>query len=315
MADDQLDLFGDSDNPTAAEDDLRTAASLQALMQLPGVGSARAIRLAQGFGSWAKLLASSPEQIRSVVRTRLDVMWRPTPIEMTEGIRMIGWFDDSFPSLLREIPNPPAILWVRGELSDPERRLAVVGTRTPTSWGIEMAASIATETTVLGLCVVSGLALGVDIVAHRAALEANGRTIAVLGSGVDRPTPKEHAPDAEAILESGGALISEVPLGTPPSPQTLVSRNRLQAGLSLATIVVQCGRDSGTMKTARFALDQGRALAVPLPPDSETDLGANAGTRELIGQTQGPDGSKAWTTTTLTSREDLRLLLSSQSSS
>lgn len=133
------------------------------------------------------------------------------------------------------------------------------------------------------MSVVSGLALGIDIAAHRAALRVGGHTTAVLGSGIDRTTPREHLVDAEEIVKSGGCILIEQPPGTRSSPQTLVARNRIQTGLSSLVVVVQCGMKSGTMTTARHALSQGRPLAVADPSaQDERANEENAGSLSLL---------------------------------
>ena len=308
MQDDELTLFDAVSASTNPENDLQSAESLLSLMSLPGIGSGRALRLAEGFNSWDALLSATPEEVRRVARARVDIGWRPAPPEVPASSYVVGWFQNGYPLALKDIPNPPAVLWVRGDLRPDERCVAIVGTRSPTQWGTSMAASIAAEAAGVGVCVVSGLAKGIDIAAHRAALQSGGRTVAVLGSGVDRPTPFEHERDAQSILESGGAVISEMPPGTVPSARSLVSRNRIQSGLSFATIVVQCATNSGTMHTARFAREQNRRVASPVPPDNESELDTNSGNLELC----RPAFDTAQVTPpaqALTSREALRALL------
>ena len=262
------DALFELDGPAPADGDLRTVAGLSALLSLRGVGSGRAIRLATAFGNSEAFNAASPEARRRVVGTAVDGRISVLDVVWPESGIALGYFDDAFPEALRSISDPPAVLAVRGVLPS-QPAVAVVGTRTPTQWGTDMAAEIARAAVEAGLAVVSGLALGVDIAAHRAAVAAGGSTLAVLGNGLDVISPRQHIHDAEEIVASGGCLITEQPAGTPASARTLVARNRLQTALSRATIVVQCGSDSGTMKTAEYALKQGRQLAVPLPPENE----------------------------------------------
>ncbi len=178
-------------------------------------------------------------------------------------VRVLTLMDPGYPSLLREIAVPPAVLFLRGELAD-RPALAVVGTRSMTPYGARVVGDIVPELARQGIAVVSGLALGVDGAAHRAALEGNGVTWAVLASGVDRPYPMTHRGLAEQILERGGALVSEFPLGTGALKHHFPIRNRIIAGLARATLVIEASDRSGTLLTARSALEANRdVLAVP----------------------------------------------------
>ena len=301
----ELALFslGSIDAPGSENNvaDLQTAEGLLALMALPSVGNARAIKFAQKFRSADAFNDASPETRRHVGGVAIEDHVHLTHLGVPGGAIAVGFFDDAYPSAVREIPNPPAVIWVRGSLPDPARRIAVVGTRSATPWGAQLARSIGEDAAEAGVSVVSGLAFGVDIAAHRGALAAGGHTVAVLGSGIDVPSPREHANEVEEILESGGCLIAEVPPGTPPNPRTLVSRNRIQSGLSYATIVVQCGLKSGTLSTAKFALDQKRVLALPVPPEAERVHPENAGSESMLSASPAP--------VVLATRDDLASLL------
>jgi DNA processing protein len=169
-----------------------------------------------------------------------------------------------YPAGLRSIPSPPKTLWVRGTLP-PAAAVAVVGTRHPSRFGRSVADAAARSAVAAGLAVISGLAAGIDTVAHESALAAGGLTWAVLGSGVDVPTPISNAALAEEIVACGGGLIAEVPPGTPVARRQLVARDRIQSGLSLAVVICQCETSSGAMHTARFAVVQGRLLVVVRP--------------------------------------------------
>ncbi len=173
--------------------------------------------------------------------------------------------DEDYPSLLLETPQPPVVLFLRGHLellNTPQ--LAVVGTRHPTPQGEQTAYDFARHLAEGGLVITSGLALGIDAAAHRGALEASGgATVAVLGTGIDRVYPARHRALAHTIAERG-LLVSEFPLGTPPLPEHFPRRNRLISGLSLGTLVVEAALNSGSLVTARHALEQGReVLAIP----------------------------------------------------
>ncbi len=191
----------------------------------------------------------------------------------------VCWEEDSYPARLREIADPPLSLAVRGTLTDADTlAVAVVGARRASEYGRGIAAEIAGGLARVGVTVVSGLAAGIDAAAHRAALGADGRTLAVLGTGIDRVYPPWHAGLAQEIVR-GGALISEFPCGTPPLPYHFPRRNRLISGLTLGTIVVEAAEQSGSLITARWALEQGREVfAVPGP----AGLAAHRGPHRLI---------------------------------
>jgi DNA processing protein len=170
-----------------------------------------------------------------------------------------------YPERLKEIYDPPPVLWVRGDrtlLSRPG--IAVVGTRHPTPYGTGMAEILSRDLAARRLLIVSGMARGIDSCAHRGALLARTPTVAVWGTGVDVVYPKENKKLAEEILETGGAIVSELPLGTFPAPQNFPRRNRILSGMSIAVLVVEAGENSGTRVTARCAAEQNRDLyAVP----------------------------------------------------
>jgi DNA processing protein len=256
----------------------------------PGIGPARIARLVEHFGSvgaaWeasrADLLACGLDVKRcdALLDTRrrvdldneLERVWQA-------GARAISVEDADYPALLRQVPQAPPLIYVRGALAAADEwALAVVGTRGPTSYGKEAARRFAGDLAASGVTIVSGLAIGVDTVAHTAALEAGGRTIAVLGCGVDIPYPPRNTRLAEQIAQQG-ALISEYPLGTLPAAANFPPRNRLISGLSLGTLVVEAGARSGALITVTFALEQGREVfAVPGSIFSQ----ASAGTNQLI---------------------------------
>jgi len=191
-------------------------------------------------------------------------------------MRLLAREDPDFPEPLRVIPSPPSFLYVRGRLV-PEDGLAVaiVGSRHATPYGIEVAERLAADLASRGVTVVSGLARGVDSAAHRGALEAGGRTIAVLGSGVDVIYPPEHRRLA-ALIEESGAVVSQFPPGTPPLAQHFPIRNRVIAGLSLGVVIVEATDRSGSLITAGLAADLGReVMAVPGRVTSPESRGAH----------------------------------------
>ena len=233
------------------------------LSRVPGIGpaTARAIRSFQDFGAVRDQLARAK---------RL-------------GARLVASSSTEYPALLRQTYDHPPFLWVRGRLrAEDEHAVAVVGTRRPTDYGSRVTRGLAADLARAGITVVSGLAYGVDVLAHRAALEAGGRTIAVLGSGVDRIYPGHHARLAGEIVQNG-ALVSEFPMGTAPDAPNFPRRNRLISGISLGTLVVEAFATGGALITAREALDQNREVfAVPAAIDND----AGRGTNQLIRDSQ-----------------------------
>jgi len=189
--------------------------------------------------------------------------------------------DERYPDRLRRLSDPPPLLYVRGdvELLARERLVAVVGTREPTVFGTSAAESLTGALADSGWGIVSGLAKGIDTIAHRTALEHGAPTIAVMGGGLDRVYPAENKDLAARIVDQGGALISEQPFGEQARPQHLIARDRLQSGLSAAVVVAQSGVRSGTMHTARFAAAQGRPLFCPVP---HSENAASEGLRVLL---------------------------------
>ncbi len=176
------------------------------------------------------------------------------------GVKVINWHHPDYPARLKEISDPPPVLYYKGQLlpSD-ERSVAVVGTRNPTSYGREVAAGLTGDLAQRGIAIVSGMALGIDGVAHRAALERGGRTVALLAGGLDIVYPKEHTRLFQQIQENG-AVVSEVTLGVRPDSRSFPRRNRLISGISLGTLVVEAGETSGARWTVRHALDQNREV-------------------------------------------------------
>ena len=192
------------------------------------------------------------------------------------GVHVLTWDSPDYPDLLRQISDAPPVLFVRGDITPADEwAVALVGTRKATVYGREAARILATDLAQNRVTVVSGLARGIDSVAHKAALDAGGRTLAVLGSGVDCIYPAEHRKLADAIAENG-ALISDYPLGTQPESSNFPARNRIISGLSLGVVVVEADFKSGALITADFALDQGREVfAVPGGILSPASAGCN----------------------------------------
>ncbi len=203
------------------------------------------------------------------------------------GVTVLTWDDDAYPARLREIGTPPSVLYVRGTLTpDDEWAIAVVGTRHPSAYGLEMARRLAGDLARNRVTVVSGLARGIDSEAHHAALAAGGRTVAILGSGLDRIYPPENT-DLSRRIAASGAVLSEYPFGTQPEAGNFPARNRIISGLTLGTLVIEAGETSGALITARCALEQGReTFAVPGTALSRRSAGTNrllqAGEAKLV---------------------------------
>lgn len=197
-------------------------------------------------------------------------------------IESISFNDARYPSLLKAIPDAPTRLFCLGQLPQPDALcVAIVGTRKATVQGKMIARQIAKELAAEGIIIVSGLAIGVDTVAHEGALEAKGKTIAVLANGLHNIYPAQNATLANALTTAGGAIISEYASHTPAYPSRFLERNRIVSGLCVATIVVEAPKKSGTLATARFALEQGRELfVIPGPADHENYAGSHSLIRE-----------------------------------
>lgn len=265
------------------------ARALLALSLVPGVGAGRLRALLAAFGTAAAVMQASPQALarvdgvgRQTARAIAAFDAEPAIAEQLDraaraGAHPVVLTDDAYPALLREIADAPPVLWVRGRLApEDQRAVAIVGTRRATDYGRRVAHTFAAELARLGVTVVSGLAYGIDIAAHRGVLEAGGRTIAVLGSGVDRIYPARHVRDAEAIADGQGAVVSEFPLGTPPDAPHFPRRNRIIAGLALGTLVAEARRSGGALLTAFLATEQNRAVfAAPSSLYTEAGEGGN----------------------------------------
>jgi DNA processing protein len=261
-----------------------------ALNMTPGVGPRAAARLLERFGSAEGVFGAlrselerlrlRPEAVESIVlRDRhADAAAELERVREIEGAEVLALDDGAYPALLREIPDPPVTLYVRGRwracLDAP--CVGVVGSRRCSTYGQNVSHSLARELASRGVTIVSGLARGIDAAAHRGALEAGGRTVAVLGTGLDEVYPRDHRRLAEEILAKGGALVTQFPLGTPPVAENFPYRNRIISGLSLGAVVVEASENSGSLITARLALEQGREVyAVPGNITSRNSFGTN----------------------------------------
>ena len=259
-----------------------------AFNRIPGLGRARFTLLEKRFGALSKAWDASASElsgagldrktVQSIARKRgsIDPDAEMDKLESME-VEAFTWHDDGYPPRLKEIYDLPPLLYVRGALlpSD-ERSVAIVGTRKPTPYGRQAAYQVTFDLARSGVAIVSGLARGVDGIAHRATLDAEQRTIAVLAGGLDWIYPREHRSLSESIAQNG-ALVSEHPLGARPAPGNFPRRNRIMAGMTLGTVVVEANRGSGALITARHALEQNREVfAVPGSILSPASAGTNA---------------------------------------
>lgn len=261
------------------------------LRAVPGLGDATACRLVQAFGGPDAVLRASqdalmqaggisPALARAIRQGPSADALRSIDVELTAlermPVRVLTFLDPDYPARLKTIPDPPPLLSVSGALRAADSHaVAVVGTRDATPAGRLVAERLSKGLAEAGLTVVSGLARGIDAVAHRSALEAGGRTIAVLGCGIDRTYPSEHQALRRKI-EEGGAVLSELPLGAYPHAYHFPKRNRIISGLSFGVVVVEAAPQSGSLITARLAAEQGREVfAVPGSVQSEQSRGTN----------------------------------------
>jgi DNA processing protein len=247
-----------------------------ALALTPGLGPKRILDAVQKFETASSLLAlpltaleglNFPAEVAQFIfdgkaRQAAEAEWRRVA---AQGAAIVTFACPEYPERLKEIYDPPPVLWLHGDarlLARPS--IAIVGTRHPTPYGSGVAELLARDLAARRLLVVSGMARGIDSCAHKGALAARMPTVAVWGTGIDVVYPKENKKLAEDILASGGAIVSEVPMGTFPAPQNFPRRNRILSGLSVAVLVVEAGENSGTRVTARCAAEQNRDLyAVP----------------------------------------------------
>lgn len=254
---------------------------------IPGIGRVRLSQIESHFGSLEKAWNSPIDEFKNTVLDRVTkrsvIQWRDKislDSEMEKihrlNVKVLTCNDTNYPSRLKEIYDYPPVLYIRGEMiPDDEWCIAVVGTRRATIYGKQITEEIVTDLTRNKITIVSGLARGVDTIAHRSALNTGGRTLAVFACGLDMVYPAENERLAREIMERG-ALISEYPLGTRPRAENFPLRNRILSGLSLGVLVTEAGEDSGAMITARRALEQNREVfAIPGSILSQASRGVN----------------------------------------
>ncbi|MGH8011231.1 MAG: DNA-processing protein DprA [Candidatus Binataceae bacterium] len=263
-----------------------------ALRRVHGVGPRSCRLLIERFGSPEQVFAADERAIAACGIPRPAAHnikefkeFEPVEKELCElprlDARLVRWTDDEYPTNLRHIADPPPFFFLRGTLANDPKCVAVVGARAASDAGRRMASRLGLELAAKGFTVVSGLARGIDSEAHQGALDADGRTVAVLGCGIDVIYPPENRKLAENIIAGGGALLSELPVGTPPVAENFPARNRLISGLCLGVVIVEAAEKSGSLITARMALEQDRQVfAVPGSPLTGKTRGSNRLLRE-----------------------------------
>ncbi len=258
-----------------------------------GIGPAKVRALLDHFGTLGAAWTATEYQLQQIgldkraintflkTRAQLDLDVEMARIEKA-NVELITWDSDNYPAYLQEIAKPPHLLYVHGRLIETDQwAVAVVGTRRLTAYGRQITKDLVAGLVRNNITVVSGLARGIDAIAHKTAVEMNGRTIGVLGSGLDCIYPAEHRDLAKAIIDGRGAIISEYGLGIRPEAKNFPPRNRIISGLSLGVIVVEAGERSGALITSNFALEQDREVfAVP----GNINSPASKGPHKLIQQ-------------------------------
>jgi DNA processing protein len=260
-----------------------------ALNMTPGVGPRAATRLLESFGSASSVfnarrgelesLRLRPETIESIIAHDLHVRAASELDRVKElGGDVLILDDGSYPTLLREIDDPPPVLYVKGDWQAcfEQPAVGVVGSRTCSTYGENSSEMLSRDLASRGICIISGLARGIDAAAHRGAIKGNGKTIAVLGTGIDAVYPRENTGLVRDILNSGGCVVTQFPLGTPPLKDNFPYRNRIISGLSLGVLIVEASERSGSLITARLAAEQNReVMAVPGNITSGNSFGTN----------------------------------------
>lgn len=270
-----------------------------ALMSVRGVGPQAARKLSGRFATVGELQSASSSTLATMVGAAVLAalvdrqVWEKALAKAEDTldaasrhrVRVLSATDEEYPTWLRLLPDRPPVLYVRGHLRPGKRYVASIGTREPSKFGEEVTRRIVTELGKHNWSIVSGLALGIDTLSHRAALDCGAHTVAVLANGLESVYPKKNTALADEILEAGGALVSEQPIGTPAIPRHLVQRDRLQSGMSAGTVVMQTDIVGGSMHTVRFTLMQERLLFAPLPKGRHAE---EAKSRGILALTQMP---------------------------
>jgi DNA processing protein len=259
-----------------------------ALALTPGLGPTRIKKLIEQYGTAERVFHASLTELEATgmravsaqsiaTGKSLELAQQECAKAVEARARIISLSDPEYPQRLKEIYDPPVVLFVKGSIDVlAQPGIAMVGTRHPTPYGSGMAERLSTDLAARGLVIISGLARGIDTASHRGAVAAKGKTIAVLGTGIDVMYPKENTRLTEQIVALGGALITEFPVGTPPTPQNFPIRNRIISGMSAGVLVVEAAEYSGTRITSRLALEQNRDVyAVPGNVTNKNSWGPN----------------------------------------
>jgi DNA processing protein len=261
-----------------------------ALTKIPRIGVVRRYELLSKFGSIENVFEQDISKIKEVCNIKSKdfeklfnkrIIFEKAEKELNEiikkGYGVVTLEDETYPANLKNISDPPILMYYKGNITTEDiNSVGIVGTRTPSKHGMEIAYKIAYDLSKASITIVSGLAKGIDSSGHRGCVDANGRTIAVLGSGIDIIYPYENRKLAEKIIANGGLILSEFPIGTKPERYNFPQRNRIIAGITLGIIVIQSPEDSGSLITAKLANDYGRSIfAVPGSPNSRLYKGSN----------------------------------------
>ncbi|NNF00149.1 MAG: DNA-protecting protein DprA [Pyrinomonadaceae bacterium] len=259
------------------------------LNMTPGVGPRKATQLLESFGSAENVFGALRSELESLrlrpetIQSILKKEFHDKAAGELEKVKRLGGDvlildDGSYPALLREIVDPPITLYVKGNWQEcfEEPCVGVVGSRLCSTYGRNSAEMLSRDLAENGVCIVSGFARGIDSSAHIGAINGKGKTIAVFGTGIDQVYPKENIELVSSILDSGGAVVSQFPLGTPPLRENFPYRNRIISGLSLGVLIVEASERSGSLITARLAMEQDReVLAIPGSITSKNSFGTN----------------------------------------
>ncbi|AHG50266.1 hypothetical protein RLEG12_01270 (plasmid) [Rhizobium leguminosarum bv. trifolii CB782] len=269
-----------------------TSVALTALMKLKGVGRRAALRIVHGPipDSDAREIIADRAMRAKLPEIELLNAWDRAEVELentkASGIKFFSFHDEGYPERLRNIPDPPAVLYVKGDVSGlhAPKCLAVVGTREPTPYGEVVARKSAATAAEAGFIIVSGLAHGCDTLGHEGCLDAYGVGVAVMAHGLDKVYPAANRGLASRLLENGGCLVSEYPLGVTPMRTAFAERDRVQSGLSDAVLVIETDVKGGTMHTVRFSREQKRILACIDHPDKWKGEDKTKGNQMMIAE-------------------------------
>jgi DNA processing protein len=260
---------------------LRSAVGITTLLSMKDVGPVTVSKIIDRYADFRGLLAASADDLKplmnekqrrriqdepAALQTAFDYALRQADMAEEYEVQMLSIYDEAYPARLRDDPSPPMVLFVGGNLSDFDASIAFVGTRDPSDWGRNAAKAMSGAMAEAGWRVISGLATGIDAASHMACVDAGTPTAAVIACGIDMIDPhrdRDRFAFLERIIEGGGLVATEQLFGTPPSENTLIRRNRIITGLSLATFFVQGKMQSGSMHSVKYALQQGRQVYVP----------------------------------------------------